>query len=268
MVAELNDRDTEEGRRLHVHETLPGQWWIDGRCTAVQAEVLNRAVDALMAGWLRDGSDTRTVAQMRVDALVEVCRQWLTFGETPTVRDERPHINVNVDLDSLLGGYGLGLFDNANPVPGDVLSEFMCDCVLTRIMSRGSLVLDVGRSERLVTPAQRKAVVRRDRCCRFPGCGRPPSQCDVHHVVDWAFKHGNDEDPVYPNNDPPAIMSDIEMRQRIRDAIRRFQATTAPTTRHDAYELNRVRERVRALSRLPQPLISAVGPTRSSNLPW
>jgi Domain of unknown function (DUF222) len=141
-----------------------------------------------------------SVSQMRMDALVEVCRQWLTRGETPMVRDERPHVHVNVDLDMLLSGAGLsgaglsgaglsgagaGWFDGLHPVPGDVVSEFLCDCVITRILSRGSLVLDVGRGERLVTAAQRKAVTRRDGGCRFPGCGRALSQCDAHHVVEW-----------------------------------------------------------------------------------
>jgi HNH endonuclease len=28
-------------------------------------------------------------------------------------------------------------------------------------------------------------VIVRDEHCRFPGCDRPPSFCDVHHVEHW-----------------------------------------------------------------------------------
>ena len=52
----------------------------------------------------------------------------------------------------------------------------------------GSLgeVLDVGRTQRLVTTAIWKALVLRDQHCRFPGCRRMPLACDAHHLTHWA----------------------------------------------------------------------------------
>jgi len=32
----------------------------------------------------------------------------------------------------------------------------------------------------------RRGVIVRDRSCRFPGCDRPHTWCDAHHVVHWA----------------------------------------------------------------------------------
>jgi len=36
-----------------------------------------------------------------------------------------------------------------------------------------------------VTPAIWKALVARDRHCRFTGCRRPPLMCHAHHVRHW-----------------------------------------------------------------------------------
>jgi hypothetical protein len=45
--------------------------------------------------------------------------------------------------------------------------------------------LDVGRSTRVVTPAQRAALAARDGGCVFPDCDRPLAWCDAHHLWHW-----------------------------------------------------------------------------------
>jgi hypothetical protein len=53
-------------------------------------------------------------------------------------------------------------------------------------MDARSEPLDVGRRSKVVPPAMRRAVIVRDRGCRFPGCDRPYTWCDAHHVAHWA----------------------------------------------------------------------------------
>jgi predicted restriction endonuclease len=38
----------------------------------------------------------------------------------------------------------------------------------------------------VISGALRKALVVRDRGCRFPGCDRPPDWTDAHHIQHWA----------------------------------------------------------------------------------
>ena len=45
--------------------------------------------------------------------------------------------------------------------------------------------LDVGRDQRLVTPAIRKALEQRDKACAFPGCRVTASGCEAHHIIPW-----------------------------------------------------------------------------------
>jgi hypothetical protein len=46
-----------------------------------------------------------------------------------------------------------------------------------------SLPLDLGEPTEQVPPHLRRAVIKRDRHCSFPGCAQPAVRCHVHHVI-------------------------------------------------------------------------------------
>ena len=52
--------------------------------------------------------------------------------------------------------------------------------------------LEVGRTTRVVTAAQRAALVVRDGGCAVAGCQRPPAWCEAHHLRHWL--HGGPTD--------------------------------------------------------------------------
>jgi predicted restriction endonuclease len=45
------------------------------------------------------------------------------------------------------------------------------------------LPLDLGTPTEVIPPHLRRAVIARDRHCRFPGCDQPPAASQVHHVT-------------------------------------------------------------------------------------
>lgn len=55
-------------------------------------------------------------------------------------------------------------------------------------------VLDLGREQRLYTHRQRIALAVRDGGCLWPGCDRPPSWCEAHHIDPWATGGRTDTD--------------------------------------------------------------------------
>lgn len=80
---------------------------------------------------------------------------------------------------------GGGELDDGIRVSAETSRRLSCDA--SKVVMRtgtGTPVLDVGRRTRTIPPAIRRALDRRDRCCRFPGCG--VRFTDAHHVHHWA----------------------------------------------------------------------------------
>lgn len=70
------------------------------------------------------------------------------------------------------------------PISHSLAQLLSCDADLTPIIvDDNGVPLAMGRSVRFATPAQRSAVIIRDRCCVM--CGRPARWCQVHHIVFW-----------------------------------------------------------------------------------
>ena len=204
-------------RRLHASVTLEGMVRLDGDLDPETGETFMTALRAVLDADARSrvaegagGSepDERTPAQRRADALAEICRGWLDRADRPMVAGERPHLSVTVPLDALgatdapgatgasTSGPGLlepsllgptGELEHTGALDHESVRRLACDASLTRIVfGPNSEPLDVGRKTPVVSSAIRRAVIMRDRHCRFPGCDRPQSWCDAHHVRHWA----------------------------------------------------------------------------------
>jgi len=59
--------------------------------------------------------------------------------------------------------------------------------ILPAVLGGDSEVLDLGRSRRLYSPAQRKAMRVRDRHCRAEGCTIPATWTEAHHLTPWSL---------------------------------------------------------------------------------
>jgi hypothetical protein len=197
-------------RALRASVTFMGMVRLDGELDPETGETLLTALGAVLDADARerDDHDRRSPAQRRADALGEVCRQWLDLADRPLVGGERPHVSVLVDVGTLStteaddaarrsvidvgrrGRPAVGVMSElgrVGPIPGELTRRLACDASVMRIvMGAASEPLDVGRRSAIVSPAMRRAVIARDRNCRFPGCDRPPPWCDAHHVRHWA----------------------------------------------------------------------------------
>lgn len=181
--------------------------YLDGVFDVESAEVLRSALQPLMGRW--GELDRRSVPQMRADALVDLAKRELDSAGLPEMGGERAHVSVVIDEQALLAGIGSATLPwTGATVPAAVARRWACDAQLTPILARllpppnagqsspatpvavaiggGWLPLDVGRSARLATNGQLRALRVRDSGCVHPGCTRTSAYCDAHHVVHWA----------------------------------------------------------------------------------
>ncbi len=99
--------------------------------------------------------------------------------------------------------------------------------IVPAVLGGRSEVLDLGRGSRLFKPAQRKAMVIRDRECRAEGCTVPATWCEAHHWTPWSrggrtdlrdgvllcsWHHHRAHDPAYSGERMPN--GDVRFRRR------------------------------------------------------
>ena len=122
--------------------------------------------------------DDRTREQRLADALEERVTGWGPANLQVTATVET--------LQAMAGAPG-GEAEFSLPLSQESVQRIACDCRVSRVLlSQESLVIDVGRAKRLVEGGLRKALSVRDKHCRWPGCERPASWCQAHHLVQWA----------------------------------------------------------------------------------
>ncbi len=138
------------------------------------------------------GKDPRDHGARMWDALVEACRRLQATDSVPHAHGTTARITVTIPLQQLLDQPDGHLDDGGHLPTGDRLSvaavrRLACDAeIIPAVLGAESQVLDVGRSQRLVTTGIWNALVLRDRHCAFPGCTRLPIACDAHHIHHWA----------------------------------------------------------------------------------
>lgn len=221
MIRELTRRLTAtygegglepEHARLEPHESvsfteLPcGMTRLTADLAPDHARIVRHAIDALSAPARRstccddphhrhregaaDGErDPRSPGKRRADGLLVLIGAGARAvdDDGAVVTSGGARIVITIDHEVLVGRLrGAGVDETGTAISAGAARRLACDAeILPMVLGGPSEPLDVGRSKRLVDKGLRRAVIHRDRHCTFPGCDRPPSWCDVHHVRPW-----------------------------------------------------------------------------------
>ncbi|MDN4479454.1 HNH endonuclease [Demequina muriae] len=200
---ERRERENHDARYLWWKQDHEGTVVIHGVMDAVTAAPIINVLEQMTTRDVRrqgrgtggngepESEDTRTVGQMRVDALHELARH--SLGCTRTDRSGvRTTIVVRMSLSDLMSGDGLGSVDGIDqPVSVAELRRLSGDAgIIPEVLARDGKVLDLGRRTRAFTRRQRIALLERDGGCAK--CHAPPEHCEAHHIRWW--EHGGRTD--------------------------------------------------------------------------
>lgn len=193
-AADKHARDLQT-QWLDVDKTFGGAVSISGVLAPDTGELLLQTLGAFLPPVNPD--DLVSATTRRALALGQLCRA--AAAAAPQAGGNKPQVTVTIDLDTLRGRNGDlfnphgawtgGRYGTGTPVHPETARRLACDCgLIPMVLDAASEPLDVGRKQRLVTPAIRRALEVRDGGCRFPGCDRPLAWCDAHHLKHWV--HG------------------------------------------------------------------------------
>lgn len=133
--------------------------------------------------------DARPVERRRAEALLDLCRRAAAAGSAPPVTT-KTQLYLTMPLSDLLDGIGVGTtigsVHGGRLLPPETVRRLACDAgLIPVVLGTEGQILDLGRTHRLFSAGQLKALWWRDRHCTFPGCDAPAHWCEAHHLVHW-----------------------------------------------------------------------------------
>jgi hypothetical protein len=183
QVYAAEQAEQAEKNRLRLNTAEDGSLLISGVLDPVNGAAVRGALEPLARPSGKD--DYREREQRLADALVEM----ITHGDNHKVQ-----LQVTSSIETLLNLTGAPGADMefSLPISSKTVERWACDCNVTRILLQDSMVIDVGRAKRVISPPLKRALHARDGHCVWPGCERPASWSHGHHLVHWI--HGGPTD--------------------------------------------------------------------------
>jgi hypothetical protein len=213
-----DDREQQRRRGLHLRRNPDGSGELHGHLTPMATATWTTILDALSAPQPADGAtpdgadgaadgaddadgadasvsgaggagepDSRTPAQRRHDALLDAGQRLLRAGDLPDAGGAPVTIVIRMNESDLRTGSGYGETEHGELLRvSDLVHAAGDGAVLPVLLDPSGGIISYGRTRRLATAGQRRALAARDGGCSFPGCTTPASWCQTHHIRSWA----------------------------------------------------------------------------------
>ena len=169
--------------RVHRRFTLP----------AAQAAMLKKALLAFAAprhraavdGHQDNPGERRPTAERLGQAFGELIERYPT-DKLPAAGGVNATVVVTMDLATLMGGLKAASLDTGETITADTARRWACEAgIIPAVLGGKSQVLDLGRTRRFHSKAQRIAMALEQGGCTAEGCDWPPGLCHAHHEIPW-----------------------------------------------------------------------------------
>jgi len=131
----------------------------------------------------------------------------IALGGSSCDRPARAEIVVHIDYELLAGAVGeTGLGDartcrtlNGSELTVETIRRLACEAeIIPLVLDGKSVPLDVGKSKRLATAHQRRALAAVHETCAIDGCSVKLSHCEPHHIDYWVKGGATDLNNLVP----------------------------------------------------------------------
>ena len=141
-------------RALHISAGWSDMVHLNGDLDPAGGLIVLEALRTLAEGAALDPNDTRTPAQARADALVEICRR---FAQADEKGRRRPaQVLVTLPWNTLHDGKGI-VDTEAGPISGQITRQLTCDATVSRVLlDPQSVPVEMGRATRVVPDPLRR----------------------------------------------------------------------------------------------------------------
>lgn len=189
-------REEERARRrasLTMRDN--GDGTVEGRfkLPVLHAALLKKALEALTA--------PRRIGEGRVDpstgrkipyevllgqGLMELLENHLHPARLPSQGGSPFTLVITMGIDALMSGIGVATLETGERISAGAVRRLACRAgIIPMVLDGDSVVLDMGREQRLFDRYQRVALAQRFGGCATVGCDRPPSWTEAHHKKPW-----------------------------------------------------------------------------------
>ncbi|MEO6532234.1 MAG: DUF222 domain-containing protein [Pseudolysinimonas sp.] len=138
-------------------------------------------------------NDPRTTEQLALDALVEMVRIAASADNGRVFGVRQPAVRVHVAASDLRRGAGAAHLEGQTAaVSVQTAEQIACSMGSIAIeFADDGTALRLGRTKRTFTDKQKLVLAAIWGGCAHPGCDRPPSWSEAHHIDEWQRDHGS-----------------------------------------------------------------------------